>query len=207
MRGEEVDEAGIEIPLLRVREPKAVERWFLAYADSLYTFVFYRVGKDQNVAADVVQDTFTAALEEIHGYDPRRGPMFTWLRLFAKNRIRRALLQKRRYSQCLDRWEAVDRELARAFERIDDAPLAEELLEQKETAELVQMALSNMPFKYSRLLKKHYCQRQPLKQIAESDGTTEGAIKALLHRARLAFKTTFITLGRNCLPATRGSAP
>jgi RNA polymerase sigma-70 factor, ECF subfamily len=203
MRGEDGSPDGVDIAGLKRREPRAVERWFLDHADGLYTFVFYRVGKDPGLAADVVQETFVGALEDIGAYDPLRGSIHAWLTTRARNEIRRALRDERR-SAWIDRWEAIDRDLARV-EPVDDGPFPDEVLERRETAELVQMALSNLPLRYSRVLQRHYCHRQPLKAIAEADGMTEMAVKALLHRARLSFKSTYLAIARNSLPATRGS--
>jgi len=36
---------------LRRRDPQALERWFLDHADAVYTFVYYRVGRERELAA------------------------------------------------------------------------------------------------------------------------------------------------------------
>jgi len=46
---------------------------------------------------------------------------------------------------------------------------------------------------YQQVLTMHYIEQRPLKEIAASHGLSEGAIKSLLYRARLAFKTAFVT--------------
>ncbi len=201
MREEAVDGTGIDLHLLRRRDPDAVERWFLQYADALYTFVLHRVGKDEDLAADVAQDTFVHALKNIGDYRPERGSMFAWLTWTARNRIRRSLRVRRRFAPLIDAWDAADRELEKAAEAVDPRPLSRELLERRETEDLVQMALANVPFRYGKVLRRHYCHEQPLRQIAASEGMTEGAVKALLHRARLAFKAAFQALGGTCFPA------
>jgi len=70
-----------DIEMLRTKQPIAIEHWFLKYADDLYTFIFYRIGKNHELAADLVEDTFMSALRNIERYDPIRGTMLTWLRL------------------------------------------------------------------------------------------------------------------------------
>lgn len=47
---------------LHAGEAEAVRAWFERYADNVYTFVYYRVGKDEQTASDVVQETFLDAL-------------------------------------------------------------------------------------------------------------------------------------------------
>ena len=185
---------GVDLDLLRNRHPKAVERWFLKHADALYTFVFYRVGKDEELATDVVQDTFVTALGKIDEYDPQRGAMWPWLTYTCRNCIRKALKQKGRYQPYSEFWEKIDRRLLAAYRGLATSPLSEDVLERQETAELVHMALSNIPDNYQQALRRHYYQRQSLEDMARSDGMTAGAVKSLLYRARLAFKTAFQTI-------------
>ena len=194
MRNHPSTTQGIDFRLLQNRQPEAVERWFLEHADTLYTFIFYRVGKDQDLATDLVQETFLTALRKIGDYDPQRGAMSAWLTYIARNCMRTALRRKERYESCSEFWEAYDRRLLAAYRELATSPLPQDVLEQKETVELVQMALSNIPDNYQRALKRHYHQALSLKEIAHSEGMTEGAVKSLLHRARLAFKTAFQTL-------------
>jgi RNA polymerase sigma-70 factor (ECF subfamily) len=177
-----------DLELLRRRDPGAVESWFRRHADLLYTFVYYRVGRDEELATEVVQETFLTALRRIGDYDPSRGAMLAWLTYTARNCIRGALRQKRRYAAALDYWGEVDRGLFAVFRNLAHAPLADEILEKKETADLVRMALSNLPEHYRRALTRHYCGHESLREIARSQGISEGAVKSLLHRARLAFK-------------------
>ena len=65
----------IEVGRLKRRLPEAVERWFLSHANLVYTFVYYRVGRDAALAEEVVQETFLRALQEIERFEPRRGSM------------------------------------------------------------------------------------------------------------------------------------
>jgi RNA polymerase sigma-70 factor (ECF subfamily) len=184
----------LEVGRLKRRLPEAVERWFLSHANLVYTFVFYRVGRDEELAEEVVQETFLRALQEIDRYDPQRGSMGTWLCFVARNRIRKALRERGRYREVGVPWERIDRRLLEAYQGLDAAPLADETLERDETADLVRMTLANLPEKYREALRLHYCERRSLEQIAALNGSTAGAVKSLLHRARLAFKAAFETL-------------
>ena len=56
------------------------------------------------------------------------------------------------------------------------------------------MTLLNIPGNYQDVLRQRYYHDRPLSQIAQSLKTTEGAVKSLLHRARLAFRETFVAL-------------
>jgi len=186
-----------EIVLLRDRQPEAIEHWFLRNADAVYTFVFYRVGRDEELATDVVQQTFMTALERLEQYDSQRGTMLAWLTTLSRDCIRQALRQAGRFESYCDLWENVDRTLLAAYGKIATMPLPEQAVERAETAELVQMALSSIPGNYQQVLKQRYYQDRPVREIASACGLTEGAVKSLLHRARLAFKAAFQTLAES----------
>jgi RNA polymerase sigma-70 factor (ECF subfamily) len=177
-----------ELAGLERREPKAIERWFLHYADAVYTFAFYRVNKDTELATDIVQETFLIAINQITDYNADRGEMLTWLTYLSKNCIRKALKQRGRSSQI---WDKLDEQLLHDYEQIAQSPLPQDTLERQETTELVHMTLASIPGHYQEVLRKHYYENQPLKDIAQTLDLKESAVKALLHRARQAFKTAF----------------
>jgi RNA polymerase sigma-70 factor (ECF subfamily) len=183
-----------DLARLRQRRPEAVERWFREHADGVYTFVFYRVGKDDDLAAEVAQETFVTALGRIGDYDPERGAMSTWLTYTARNCIRSALTRSKRHRAEAARWQAIDKALVAAYGEMEHAPLPDEIVEKHETADLVRMTLAHLPEDYREALTRRYCQQQPLEEIAASRGTTAVAVKSTLHRARLAFKAAFLTL-------------
>ena len=187
---------------------QAIEQWFNTYSDTLYTFVFYRVGKDPALAADIVQDTFLDGLRRINLYDPDRGSMFTWLTYLSKNFIKRTLRERGREISYERIWQDIDSGLLTAFEQIATEPLPDEVIEKAETAQLVQMTLANIPANYKHVLKQYYYQLKPPKEIAVSVGVSEGAIKTMLYRARQAFKTAFLRLEKPLNnPDTRTGGP
>lgn len=182
-----------EFELLCDRDPEAIQRWFEAHGDGLYTYVFYRVGRDEQTAADVVQETFLEALRDLDRYDPERGSMAAWLTTLSRNHITRTLKAKGRLAT-VHFWQAVDDDLLGKFERIATEPLPSEILEKRETEDLVHMTLASIPGNYRKVLILHYHRGLSLRDIAARAKKSEGAIKVLLHRARLAFKEAFSRL-------------
>jgi len=193
------DDSGLDVHRLRRREKDEVDRWFERFADVVYGFIYYRVGRDADLAADVAQETFVAALERIERFDPQRGEMFPWLTHIARNCIRKALRRRGKDTTLPDFWETLDRRLVRAVTDLGADPLPEELLARKETAELVRMALTNLPFRYQVALRRHYFEELSLHEMAALEGSSEGAMKVLLHRARKAFRTAFETITTSLL--------
>ena len=186
-------EQEIDFRRLCRREKKEVARWFDRFSDPVYGFIFYRVGRDADLAGDVAQETFVTALETIDRFEPDRGEMFPWLTHIARNCIRKALRRRNKNNFLPDFWETIDRLLTKTAADQGNI-LIEEQLEQKETAELVRMALTNLPLRYQAALRRHYFEEMSLHEMAVLEGSSEEAIKVLLHRARQAFRTAFETI-------------
>lgn len=192
-------EPEIDFRRLRRRDKEEVVRWFDTYSDPVYGFIFYRVGRDDDLASDVAQETFVTALETIDRFDPHLGEMFPWLTHIARNCIRKILRRRSREDILPDFWKTVDHKLARAIIGIGSDIFPEELLVRKETAELVRMALTNLPLRYQLALHRRYFEELSLHEIAALEGINEGAMKVLLHRARLAFRIAFETISASIL--------
>jgi RNA polymerase sigma-70 factor (ECF subfamily) len=185
---------GIDIRSLRAGDKEAVRRWFERYADPLYTLVFHRVGGDDDTALDIVQETFLAALEKIEDYDPGRGSMFAWLSCVSRNCIKRTLREKGRSASYHATDSELDGTLLEAYLNIETQPLPEEVIERAETAELVRIALGSIPAHYATVLRQYYYQQSSVGEISKLRDLGEGAVRALLHRARAAFKEAFLQL-------------
>jgi RNA polymerase sigma-70 factor (ECF subfamily) len=120
--------------------------------------------------------------------------MFSWLTHIARNCIRKSLRRKSRDSALPDFWNTVDHQLTEALIDLNSSILPEQLLEKKETSELVRMALTNLPLRYQGTLRRRYFEDMTLQEMAAFEGSSEGAMKVLLHRARLAFRAAFETI-------------
>lgn len=62
-------------------------RWTVA---PLFRFCYYRVGKDEHLCEDVVQETLLRAIDRLTNYEPARSDadIFPWLTGLARNEIR-----------------------------------------------------------------------------------------------------------------------
>ena len=188
---------GGDLRAARSGDKQAIERFYEAHVDGLYTFVFYRVGRDTSLAEDVVQETFTVALSKQADYDPARGSIGSWLTVLSRNVIRDHMRAHKRTDELATTWDRIDISLAQNFAAMAERPLPGEVLERAETRDLVHMAVANLPEQYRTALTRKYVDGESLETLAGEFGISVDATKSLLARARRAFRDTFATLSAN----------
>ena len=167
--------------------------------DGLYAFVFFRVGHNQSVAEDVVQETFLQALDRIDAFDADRGSPRAWLCTLSRNIIRKHLRQQPQGDDLQQRWDAIDHSLRELYTALDGGQLGDDVLEQEQTRDLVAMTVANIPDRYQLVLHEKYVSGLTLDELARRRGSTVDATKSLLARARRAFRDTFLALSRQGL--------
>ena len=188
---------GGDLRAARSGDKQAIERFYEAHVDGLYTFVYYRVGRDTSLAEDVVQETFTIALSKQAEYDPARGSIGSWLTVLSRNVIRDQMRAHKRSDELATTWDRIDITLAQNFAAMAERPLPGEVLERAETRDLVHMAVANLPEQYRTALTRKYVDGESLETLAGEFGISVDATKSLLARARRAFRDTFATLSAN----------
>lgn len=72
------------IQLLRDRSTRAIDIIYRQYIDALYGVVVRIVASDQ-VAEDVIQESFVKIWQNAGSYDPSKGRLFTWLVNICRN--------------------------------------------------------------------------------------------------------------------------
>jgi len=175
---------------------EALEQFYEDNVDGLYAFVYYRVGRNQTVAEDVVQETFLRALERLDDYDAARGSARAWLCTLSRNVIRRHLRNLPRMAELNDMYDRIDETLAQLFAALDGAPLPDEVMARQETSDLVSMTVANLPDPYREVLQRKYLEGATVDELARDLDLTPVAAKSLLARARRAFRETFRTMSQ-----------
>ncbi len=72
------------VELLRERDEKAISLLYDNYADTLYG-VAYKVVKDEELAQDIVQESFVKIWKKSDSYDETKAKLFTWLFRITRN--------------------------------------------------------------------------------------------------------------------------
>jgi RNA polymerase sigma-70 factor (ECF subfamily) len=166
-----------------------------AYAKPVWRNISRLVGDDPGAVADLVQETFLAAARSAWNFRPDRGTLWIWLWTIARRQV--ALYYRKQkpeivFSQARQWWSSLDGE---KFDWIDaKADMPPDILESKELALLVRLALSKLPGDYQTLLLAKYVDSRQAEEIAEQMDCSETAVHSKLARARKAFRKAFTRL-------------
>jgi len=174
-------------------DERAFEEFFAAYFPGLYRFALLRVESNGDAAEEVAQATLCAAIEKIESY---RGeaPLFSWLCTFCRHEISAFYSKQKRKPVSLGLVE--DSELQAVLDSLisSDAQGPEDVLKQKELAQLVRVALDRLPPHYGDALEWKYIEDVSVNEIASRLKMGSKAAESLLTRAREAFRECFASV-------------
>jgi RNA polymerase sigma-70 factor (ECF subfamily) len=178
---------------------EAVQQLAGSILQPLYSFCLYRVGRNQHLCEEVVQETLLRAIRELDRYEPARARnnIFPWLTGLARNEIQRVLGREKAAVSLQLLWEKMDQELVAIYARLESEPLAEDVLQREETRELVNATMSQLPPHYRQALEAKYVDGKSVRDLADSWNVSEKAAESQLTRARKAFRAVFLALSRN----------
>lgn len=177
----------------------AIHKFTAAVIQPLYGFCLYRVGRNQHLCEEVVQETLMRALRELDHYQPGRAQnnIFPWLTGLARNEIQRVLGREQPGISLQALWARMDRELSAIYAKLESDPFDDDLLQREETRELVNATMSQLPPHYREALEGKYVEGKSVRELADNWKVTEKAAESQLTRARKAFRAAFLSLSRN----------
>ena len=165
---------------LKCGEPAAVVELYNTYFDRIYSLVFNQVGRDQDVAQDIVQETFLAALKSA-GKFRGRSKIYTWLYSIASKKV--ADFYRRQKREAKYQTEPTNNAVELA-PTSDSESLILSTLEFEVTHRAVQETLSSLPWHYRQVLLLKYVEEMPVSEISQIVGRSPKSIEGLLTRAR-----------------------
>ena len=156
-----------------------VEAWREALVRSIPQVygLFLRRGLHPGLAEELTQKTIFDAVSGKESFESRRGKFASWVIGIAHNNL--ALEMRKRL-----RRPKFNGDISRYLEKIGSEPLPDEILERKETAELVRRAMDKLDEKEKMVLAAKYVEDISARSIAEQMNMTEKAVHSLLYRAR-----------------------
>ncbi len=164
----------------------SLDRLYTDYRERLFRFVLPRVRNDRDVAEDVVQEAFAAALIALSGFKARSSA-YTWLCSIAQHKI--ADYYRREWPQDSSRAADCESELAKNLEDGEQLSTVESCCEAQETSDLILRALEKLPRDYERVLRRKYFAGLSTVELSAELGRTPKAVEGLLARARRALST------------------
>jgi RNA polymerase sigma-70 factor, ECF subfamily len=156
------------------------------YFDRLYSLVFNQVDRNRDIAEDIVQETFLAALKSAKGFKGRSSA-YTWLCSIAYHKVadhyRRQSRERKRMVSGID------------VDTVDDTenpgrqPQPDSLIESAETRQVVNEALAKLPWDYRQVLILKYVEEMSVLEIGQIMDRSPKSIEGLLTRSRKALQT------------------
>jgi RNA polymerase sigma-70 factor (ECF subfamily) len=157
-------------------EARSVRRLLDEMGPVVYGFVFARVGGNEEVAADVVQDTLVEAVRSAQGFRGEAA-LTTWLCAIARRRLARHYEAERR--------QAVARSGLHLVEHAEIGPGPDEAVAGRD--EIVR-ALGRLSPLHRQVLVLKYLDDLPVEAVADAVGRSRVQVQSLLQRARDALR-------------------
>jgi RNA polymerase sigma-70 factor (ECF subfamily) len=161
---------------LRRRDPSAVTELYNTYADRIYSLVFHQVDRNHEVAQDIVQETFVAALKSATKFRGR-SKVYTWLCSIANNKVSDFYRRQKRQAKY---------QTSKTLEpdQISIGALSPESVESTERQEMAKQVLLSLPLHYRQALIFKYVEEMSVLEIGKIMGRSPKSIEGLLARAR-----------------------
>jgi len=169
-------------------EERAFTTFFETYFPRVYRFALPRLGRNTDVAKDVVQATLIKAMRKLGDFRGEAA-LFTWLCQICRREIADHVRTQRRHSEKVVLIEDSD-EVRAALESIE-APAGDDPLRRADSAELkrlVHAVLDRLPSRYGEALEWKYVEGRSVEEIGDRLGIGHTAAQSLLARARVAFR-------------------
>ena len=162
------------------------------YSGQVYALLTRFLGRSHPGREDMVQEVFLRILRARDRYEPT-ARFSTWLySITLRMCINETERGRSRRTASLD---SAAREDGAVFDPADEgAPAPAELLERGDTVGAVRAAIASLPENQRVALVLARYHDMPYAQIAEVVGSTEKAIKSLIHRARETLRKTLAPL-------------
>jgi len=147
------------------------ERYYNEFRDKIYSYLYYRCGRNKALAEDLTSEVFMKALEKFHTY--KRDKSFkSWIFTIAHNH----LVDHYRSSRTtvdLDRLENLI---------VSDGDVKSTLMK-RIAAEQVRELLKHVNDEEREILLMRYHIELPMKDIADIVDRSEGNVRVIIHRA------------------------
>lgn len=166
----------------------ALGRLYEKYFEPLYSFVFYRVNKNREIAEDITQYVFLTMVRSLHTFQESKGNFYGWLCGIARHRIVDALRFQQKHEPLAAESADIETQVDVTLSQMERQLLPDEILSNKELQSYVAGILTRLPDHYRHVLSAKYIEDLDVSAIAQKMGLSEKAVESLLTRARNVFR-------------------
>lgn len=168
---------------IKARDPKALEQLYDIYSTLLYGLVIPIVKKREE-AEDVLQEVFITIWEKASTFDEDRGNVYSWIVTLTRNKAIDRIRSKGYKSQQKASVSTSEPDFTLEGDRYD--PL--ETTIHSDRAELVKMALDQIPEKQREVIKIAYYQGMTQSEIADHLNLPLGTVKTRTRQGLIKLK-------------------
>ncbi|MHC5162370.1 MAG: hypothetical protein ACYSO4_04540 [Planctomycetota bacterium] len=183
-----------QIRLLLGGDGDAVEQFLAQFVPVIYTWSYYQVGADADIALDLTGDIFSQAIQKLPSFDPAQETLFEWLKKQAALSRDEVLQVRQMKPQRPWAWSQLPDEVLCGLSRFRSELLDENILSNVYVHEIVQAALVELNATDRQLLVHRFCNLDTIENIAEEMNFGIEDIQNRLYRSRHSFKREFFKL-------------
>lgn len=183
-----------ELEKMQTKNNQILTEWVNSYTEELYRWASTKV-REQELAEDLVQDTFISALQALDKFEERSSPK-TWLFAILNNKIAEHFRKEKRASLVFHRpteWEA---------EKHTDGLFSENgawskdgldfvmnqdshLLDREDFSKLLAMCLDDLPEKWNKAITLKYLFEKDAEDICQELGVSITNYWQIIHRCKV----------------------
>ena len=176
-------------------DEKEVERWFQEHADGLFRFALLRT-HDREIAEDVVQETFLAAIKSKNSFEGRSS-VRTWLIGILKFKIADHFRRTSKLKGSID-FEDAEQAISSQFEGLcwasgygpkswGDDP--EKLMENNQFLKLVKQCLEELPERFRNIFTLREIEGEKTSEVGKTLEISSANVRTILYRARVLMRS------------------
>ena len=183
-----------QVMRLSQADEAAIEQWLDDYIHVIYTWVYYQVGADAGIAAELTWRTFKRAVESLATFNPETETMLEWLRAQGRQARDEVLEIRQIKPQRPWAWSQLPDNILCALSHLRDEPLSEDVMNNPFVREIIQASLAEMEGPNRVLMMHRYNHLDTAEHIAAETGQGIGDVNDRLYRCRHTFRRVFMQL-------------
>ncbi|HLI28664.1 MAG TPA: sigma-70 family RNA polymerase sigma factor [Chloroflexota bacterium] len=156
------------------RDADAFQALYETYLDTVYRYVYYKVGNGQ-LAEDLTQQIFLKAWEAIHRYQWRELPFQHWLLRLARNAV-------------IDYYRSTKPSNANLLDPMGESIDPEVELAHGEMVQTLQDAVRQLPEEQREVIVLRFIEQLPHAEVARQLGKSTATVRVIQHRALQALR-------------------